>query len=206
MYKASNTIKIILLGEAGVGKTNLINVCCDLKFEENSQSSMTSSFLEKKVTIKETEFNLRIWDTAGQERFRCLNSLFINDSQICIFVYDVTRRDTFKEIEYWVKTVEEKLGKKPIFGLAGNKSDLYDETQVSQEDGENYAKEIGASFALTSAKVNKAGFVVFVNELVQKFLESNKFNEWEFVSDKKQKENIEINTKNGEKEKKSCCK
>ena len=203
MYKEANSIKVILLGESGTGKTNLIRVCCDLPFEEFTQSSISSSFSEKKIKIKDIEYNLKLWDTAGQEKFRALNSIFIKDSQICILVYDVTRRESFQEIGFWVQMAKEKLGQNALLGVAGNKSDLFNDIKVPEEEGEKYAKEIGALFTITSAKADPQGFVNFVTELVQKFLENNKFNEWEFYNEKKK--TITINSVVPKKEKKSCC-
>ena len=203
MYKEANSIKVILLGEAGTRKTNLIRVCCDLPFEEFSQTSISSSFSEKKIKINETEYSLKLWDTAGQEKFRALNSIFIKESQICIFVYDVTRRDSFQQIEFWVKLVKEKLGENALLGVAGNKSDLFNDIKVPEEEGEKYAKEIGALFAITSAKADPKGFVNFVTELLQKYLETNKFDEWEIYNAKKKA--ISIEPVAPKKEKKSCC-
>ena len=180
MYQEDNSIKIILLGEAGCGKTNLINVCCDLEFDENSASNITASFSEKKITIKNTEYNLKLWDTVGQEKFRSLNSLFIKDSHICILVYDITMKKSFDELDFWLKTVEEKLGKRPLIAVVGNKIDLYENEKVSEEEGKDYAKKLKAPFLLTSAKTDSKGFIKFVNKLVEQFLEKHKLNEWEF--------------------------
>ena len=62
------------------------------------------------MTVKKKKYNLEIWDTAGQEQYRSLTKIFINDSKIVIFVYDITNRESFNEIDYWVNTVKEKLG------------------------------------------------------------------------------------------------
>ena len=201
MFREDNSIKIILLGESGCGKSNLINVCCGLEFDANSISNITASFSEKKIKIKNTEYNLKLWDTAGQEKFRSLNSLFIKDSQICILVYDITNKASFEELDYWLKTVEDRLGKKPLLAVVGNKLDLFENEEVSEEEGENYSNKIGAFFQRTSAKENRIGFSNFINKLVQEFLEKNKFNEWEFIS--RDKDRIAINKKEQIKKKKS---
>ena len=182
MYKESNTIKVILLGEAGAGKTNLINACCNVQFNPNSSSNLTASFSEKKIEINKTQYNLKIWDTAGQEKFRSLNTLFIKDSQICILVYDITNRASFEELNFWKKQVTDLLGDKPLIAVVGNKIDLYENEEISDEEGEEYAKSNGIEFGLTSAKTEPRSFEKFVKDLVAKFLEKNKFNQWEFVS------------------------
>ena len=182
MYNESNTIKVILLGEAGTGKTNLINACCNVQFNPNSSSNLTASFSEKKIEINKTQYNLKIWDTAGQEKFRSLNTLFIKDSQICILVYDITNRASFRELDFWKKQVTDLLGDKPLIAVVGNKIDLYENEEISEEEGKEYAKSKGIEFGLTSAKNEPRSFEKFVKDLVAKFLEKNKFNQWEFVS------------------------
>ena len=202
MYKEENSIKIILLGEAGAGKTNLIGTCCGLEFNPNSESSSTSSFLTKTIEINNTKFCLNLWDTAGQEKFRSLNTIFIKNSQICILVYDITKRNSFEELDFWKQKIEEQLGDKPVIGIAANKADLYENEQVSEEEGKEYANKIGASFAITSAKKEPESFQNFVSQLVKQFLEKNKFNQWEFVSDDKVKISSDNDEKNMVKKKK----
>ena len=203
MFKESNSIKIILLGEAGCGKTNLINACCGVAFNPISASNLTSSFSEKYVTIKNTKYCLKLWDTAGQEKFRSLNNLFIKDSNICILVYDITRKETYEELDYWKQTVTDILGDKPLIAVVGNKIDLFEQEQVTEEEGEEYAKKLGAKFKLSSAKKNPKEFEKFVESLLKEFLEKNKFNQWEFVANEAERLSIEKSVK--PKKKKGFC-
>ena len=192
MFNEANSIKIILLGEAGTGKTNLINVCCNLKFNPDTISSSTASFLEKKIEINNVKYSLKLWDTAGQEIYRSLNTIFIKDSKICILVYDITNRKSFEELDYWKNTVESILGNKTVLAVVGNKIDLYKEEKITEEEGEKYAKNIEAFFKITSAKNDGEGFANFVNELVEKYLQKNKFNEWEYVENDEDNGRISI--------------
>ena len=190
MLDDDSAIKIILLGESGTGKSNLINICCNLEFNPNTESNITSSILEKTINLGKIAYNIKLWDTAGQEKFRTVNNLFIKDSKICVFVYDVNNKATFKELDFWVKTVEDILGKDPILAVVGNKSDLKEE--VKKNEGEEYAKKIGAFFLQTSAKNDKNGFSSFINILVEEFLFKNNLNGWEIIS--KENERLSINT------------
>ena len=192
MSEDENSIKIILVGETGTGKSNLINVCCNLQFNPNSPSNISCSSLEKKITINNIEYIIKLWDTAGQEKFRSLNNLFIKDAKVCIFVYDHTNRRTFEDLDFWVKTIDELLGKNPILGVVSNKSDLVSKQKVKESEGKEYAEKIGASFYKTSAKEDKDGFSNFVNKLVEEFLTKNNLIGWEFYS----KDNIDNNTSN----------
>ena len=192
MSEDENSIKIILVGETGTGKSNLINVCCNLQFNPNSPSNISCSSLEKKITINNIDYIIKLWDTAGQEKFRSLNNLFIKDAKVCIFVYDNTDRRTFEDLDFWVKTLDELLGKDPILGVVANKSDLVSKEKVKESEGKEYAEKIGASFYKTSAKEDKDGFSNFVNKLVEEYLTKNNLIGWEFYS----KDNIDNNTSN----------
>ena len=203
MFKESNSIKVILLGEAGCGKTNLINACCGLAFNPNSQSNLSSTFTEKYITVNNTKYCLKLWDTAGQEKYRSLNNLFIKDSNICILVYDITNKKSFNELDYWKKAVTDILGDKPLLAVVGNKIDLFVKEEVTEEEGEEYAKKIGAKFNLSSAKKQAKEFEKFVETLLKNFLEINKYNEWEFAANQSERLTIEKTKK--QKHKKSCC-
>ena len=173
-------IKIILLGESGTGKSNLVNICCNLKFNENSASNISSTILEKIITIGNIQYRLKFWDTPGQKKFRSLNNIFIKDSKICIFIYDINNPDTFEALNYWVKTVEEILGNNVVYGVVANKIDL--EEIVDKKKGEELANKLDALFFEASAKNDKGEFSEFVNKLFEEFLNKNNLNGWEIVS------------------------
>jgi small GTP-binding protein len=170
MNDEDRDVKTILVGMSGSGKTNIINALVGRKFDESKFCTTTSSFLEKIMTVKKKKYHLEIWDTAGQEQYRSLTKIFINDSKIVIFVYDITNRESFNEIDYWVNTVKEKLGNEPIFGLVGNKKDLFLEETVKEEEGEKKAKEIGAIFRLTSAKTGQALIIDYLQNLLEEYV------------------------------------
>ena len=166
-------LKIILLGEMSVGKTSLINVYFDKQFHNKVNPTIGAEAKSKIVNINETTYKINMWDTAGAERFRSINQIFIKDSDIVILVYDITNQKSFSELSFWVKYVEELLGKDVILGVVGNKMDLFqefDEEQiVSKDEGEKYANEIGALFCETSAKEDAKGFESFVHNLINDF-------------------------------------
>ena len=178
--------KVILVGESGVGKTNLINIVTGGEFNSNEETSSNASFLMKKLKVKDKEYTIKLWDTIGQERLRTLTRLFYNDSKIAIFVYDITRKDSFEEIKnYWVKDVEEKLGKDIIRGVVANKKDLFLNEEVSTEEGEEYANSIGALFISSSAKTDSPEkFEGFLIKLYEKYLSKKETN----LSEPKDKE------------------
>ena len=154
MFKkeSDNDLKMILVGSSGVGKTNLINSLIDEKFQAITLATSSSTYVVKKIMINDKLYEVEIWDTAGQEKFYSLTKIFIKGAKLVIFVYDITQRKTFEEIDHWINTINEVLEEKPVIGLAGNKKDLYLKEEVNNEEGNEKAKEIGAIFRLTSAK------------------------------------------------------
>ena len=172
MSEEDDAIKVILLGEAGVGKTNLINIVTGIEFNDNEASTGTSSFSMKKLTVNGNKYSIKLWDTIGQERFRHLTKLFYNDSKIVIFVYDITQKDSFEELKkYWVKDVEDKLGKDVIKGIVGNKIDLFMKEEVTEDQGKEFAKSVDAEFLLSSAKTDgPKKFEDLLTKLYEKYL------------------------------------
>ena len=92
-------IKVILIGTSGTGKTNIIKAATNKPFEEDNNSTLTSSFVSKNITIDKKTYHIELWDTAGQEKFKSLTKLFIVDSKIVIFVYDITQKKSFEELD-----------------------------------------------------------------------------------------------------------
>jgi Ras-related protein Rab-1A len=145
---------ICLLGEAGVGKTSLLTRFCDNSFKERYNNTIGVDFRVITLKYKNIISKIHIWDTAGQERFRSLALNYINNSQGFIFVYDITNRESFNNIENWVNLALEKNNKNICNFLVGNKTDKEAERKVSVKEGEILAKEKNFFFLETSAKTD----------------------------------------------------
>ena len=142
-----NTIKckVVLIGKSGVGKTSIISRYTTNVFKEVLMTTPGANFTSKQVEFPQYKKTIKfeIWDTAGQERYRSLAKVFYNNASACILVYDITRKETFDDIiNYWVPEIKENAPKDIILALAGNKSDKYDKTEVSEEEGKSLAKEM----------------------------------------------------------------
>ena len=195
MSKQTDEIKIILLGNSGVGKTSLINTVTGREFSVDEKTTEGASFSVKKIKIDKEEYIFNIWDTIGQEKFRQLTKLFYHNSKIVIFVYDITNRTSFDDLDYWIKDIKEQLGDKIIKGLVANKLDLYLNEKVSTEEGQEYATLHKAKFIEFSAKNDSPNkFEEFLIELVK-----------EYLPNKIENKNISLKKNNGTKKKK-CCK
>ena len=168
-------IKIVLLGEAGVGKTSIIKRFYEDDFCENEETTYSSTFIEKELNINNQKAIIELWDTAGQEEFRSLTKIFIKNSKIIILVYDVTSLETFDSLNYWYEYLSKEAEQNLILGVAGNKTDLIFEKnhmeEVPTETAKKFAEKINASFALVSARESNIEINTLFNELIKKYLE-----------------------------------
>ena len=167
-------VKIILLGDQGVGKTNLINLATKREFNPNERSSITACHSTLKMEIDGLKFQINIWDTVGQEKYRQLTKIFFNNSKIVIFVYDITDVSSFKGIESWHQEIIDRIGDDIIKGVVGNKIDLYQNEEVLEEEGERYAESIKAKFLTISAKCDSPErFEKYLRELLKEYISKN---------------------------------
>ena len=167
-------IKSILLGETGVGKTNLANAVVDLRFDQNSKSTVNALYVQKRMNIFGKDYELRLWDTAGQEQYRALTKLFYKDSKVVIFVYDITNKKSFTELNFWINEIKESLGDEPVLGIVGNKSDLNEFQEVDDDVAKKFAEEKGMKFKLVSTKDEPKSFKIFLRMLIKDYLKKNK--------------------------------
>ena len=143
----------MFLGEQSVGKTSLITRFMYDSFDNMYQATIGIDFLSKTMYLEDRTVRLQLWDTAGQERFRSLIPSYIRDSSVAVVVYDISSKKSFENTRKWVDDVRSERGNDVIIVLVGNKTDLGDKREVTQQMGEEEAKRCGALFIETSAKV-----------------------------------------------------
>eukprot|EP01088_Endostelium_zonatum_P003483 TRINITY_DN14698_c0_g1_i1.p1 TRINITY_DN14698_c0_g1~~TRINITY_DN14698_c0_g1_i1.p1 ORF type:complete len:211 (-),score=39.52 TRINITY_DN14698_c0_g1_i1:130-762(-) len=144
--------KLVLLGQAGVGKSNLVLRFVKGEFLENNESTIGAAFLTQTVALSDGSMvKFEIWDTAGQERFNSLAPMYYRGAQAALVVYDITNENSFARAKTWVRELEGQGGKM-VIALVGNKSDLETIRRVSTADGQSYAEEKNLLFMETSAK------------------------------------------------------
>ena len=195
--------KITLIGESSVGKTSFIKQYISNTFNQEIQSTIGGEREYKTIEIDGKKIRLAFWDTAGQEKFRSLSRIFINKSNIVIFVYDITQKDSFEKIkEIWYPTTIEILGNdNVVYGIAANKCDLYENEEVKYEEGEAYAKSINAIIKETTA-INHKQIEELIFELVKAFLDKGIE---EDQSDIRSKLAVSKTKKIPKEQRKKCC-
>ena len=117
------------------------------------QATIGIDFLTKTLYVNDKMVRLQLWDTAGQERFRSLIPSYINDSQVAVVCYDITQKTSFDHVKSWVEEARKIRGDQVSIIIVGNKIDLAEKRQVSTEEGQALADELGTKFTEASAKV-----------------------------------------------------
>ena len=143
--------KLILIGDAAVGKTNILSKYLRNEFDSNSKSTVGVEFGTKNITLENNKIKLQIWDTAGQERYRSVTSAYYKGAKGAILVYDITRKATFENIDKWIPDLKTNGDSDIIIMLIGNKCDLENERQVSLSEGKEKAENYKIAFLETSA-------------------------------------------------------
>ena len=219
------SIKVVLVGESGVGKTSIIQQFTAKKFDPHRETSLSAQFISKTVNFQDLgkEIKFDIWDTVGQEKYRSLAKIFYKDAKVIVFVYDITTEYSFNELKnYWYEETRSNTDGSPILAVVGNKIDLYKDQKVSNNDGKEFAEKIGAIFQTTSAQSDSGISTLFDNigktYLIPNFdyRATDKTAQENFMK-KKQEENnkkdmqkrvkgVQLdNKKVDEKQKKKCC-
>ena len=166
-----NFHKVVLIGESDVGKIEIISQFLN---QTSNTEALTQKFFRKNLELKNGNFvTLDIYDTIGDVKDRFESKIFYKDAKAIIFVYDCTDEKSFKKLkEYWYKDMKQRTNKDVIFVVAGNKSELYENKKVSNEEGEEWAKSIGAVFFSTSSKYG-SGIDEMFNYIVEKINNPN---------------------------------
>jgi Ras-related protein Rab-11A len=167
--EANVLVKIILTGESGSGKSNLLSQFVRQHFNSDAKSTIGFECATKTLQIRDQIVKAQIWDTAGQERFRSITTTYYQGAHGVLIVYDITNYQSFKGVSKWLSELEKYAEPSAVKMLIGNKSDLADTRSVPVADGQKLAAAQHLLFLETSAKtaenVNEA-FVALVREIV----------------------------------------
>ncbi|KAJ3268944.1 Ras- protein Rab-5A [Terramyces sp. JEL0728] len=148
-------VKLVLLGEAAVGKSSIVLRFVNGEFQDNKEPTIGAAFLTQKCKLDDKIIKFEIWDTAGQERFHSLAPMYYRNAQAAVVVYDITKSASLEKAKAWVKELQRQANPNIVIALVGNKLDLQVNREVSSEEAEEYAKESGLLFMEASAKTGE---------------------------------------------------
>ncbi|KAI4299499.1 hypothetical protein L6164_032957 [Bauhinia variegata] len=143
--------KIVLIGDSGVGKSNILSRFTRNEFCLESKSTIGVEFATRTLQVEGKTVKAQIWDTAGQERYRAITSAYYRGAVGALLVYDITKRQTFENVLRWLRELRDHADSNIVIMMAGNKSDLNHLRAVSTEDAQSLAEKEGLSFLETSA-------------------------------------------------------
>ena len=147
-------LKFIIIGDAAVGKSNLLVRYTSGQFKEEYQLTIGVEFGSNNVIIGDNTYRIQIWDTAGQENFRSITRSYYKNTACAIIVYEISNKKSFENISSWIEECKNTAPKSILMVLVGNKCDL-DNREVTEEEGREFAEKNGMLFFETSAKTGK---------------------------------------------------
>eukprot|EP00752_Nemacystus_decipiens_P002464 g2320.t1 len=143
--------KVVLIGDSGVGKSNLLSRFTRNEFNLESKSTIGVEFATKSIQTEGKTIKAQIWDTAGQERYRAITSAYYRGAVGALLVYDISKHVTFENVERWLKELRDHAEANIVVMLIGNKSDLRHLRTVTHEEAMEFAKKHNLAFLETSA-------------------------------------------------------
>ena len=188
-------LKLILLGDSGVGKTNLISRYISNSFDENTRATIGVEFFCKNFRInKKRTIKVEIWDTAGQERYKAITSVYYKGAKGAFIVYDITSRKTFENIDKWIGEIKERTTDDVKLIIIGNKTDLNNEREVKSEEALIKYQDMDIPLIETSALEDTNVNEAFINliKIVYKDIARKEIEERKSISDNKISQGIDL--------------
>ncbi|KAF7226539.1 RAB11a, member RAS oncogene family, like [Nothobranchius furzeri] len=143
--------KVVLIGDSGVGKSNLLSRFTRNEFNLESKSTIGVEFATRSIQVEGKTIKAQIWDTAGQERYRAITSAYYRGAVGALLVYDIAKHLTYENAERWLKELQDHADSNIVIMLVGNKSDLRHLRAVPTDESKSFAEKHGLSFLETSA-------------------------------------------------------
>ena len=194
--------KILIIGDAGVGKSNLLLRYVKNEFASDMRSTVGVEFGTKMLKIDNYDIKAQIWDTAGQERYRAITSAYYKGAKGVLIVYDITKKNTFENVDKWLNDFKMKSDDDAAIVIVGNKSDLINEREVSIEEATLKAQVNHLAFFETSAKENEnvhSAFMSLMNQVLKNYKKNNSEDDFNGNGHlKKEKKKNFVNGSNGE--------
>lgn len=159
--------KVVLIGESGVGKSNLLSRFTKNEFNHDSRTTIGVEFSTRTVQLSGFTIKAQIWDTAGLERYRAITSAYYRGAVGALLVYDITKHLTYESVERWLKELYDHADPHIVVMLVGNKTDLESERSVPTEEAKDFAEKKDILFLETSALESTNVEAAFTNVLAE---------------------------------------
>ena len=166
-------IKLLIVGDPGVGKSNFIYRYTKDQFSDNTLSSVGFESNSKEIDITDKKVIVQLWDSAGEDKFKSITKNLFSRVQGIIIVYDITNKQSFLNVPNWIKLINEDNNNIP-YVLAGNKCDLQKERVIQEEEGKKFSHDNNIDFLETSAKED-INIMECINNFVKKIVNSENF-------------------------------
>ena len=151
MTATATSVKLVLLGDSGVGKTSIATQYISGKAPQSVKPTIGAAFVTKSIVVDGQPIELLIWDTAGQEVYRGLAPMYYRSALIAIVVYDITRQQSYESVAYWINELKANADSRTVIVVCANKTDLEDQRAVDENIAQQFAESHGALYAATSA-------------------------------------------------------
>lgn len=184
---ANPAIKMVFIGDSGVGKTSLIYRYEKDEIFDNPTPTIGAAYLSKLYKYNDVDIELRIWDTAGQETYQSLAPIYFLHSMVGFVVFDISHRSSYNNVKQWIDQLREFAGPNVVTVIVANKSDLESSRQVGKEEYEGLARDVNAICIETSA-VTGVGISEMINESISLLIQTNNDMRYELNNWKKQNE------------------
>ena len=196
--------KIVLIGDSGVGKTNILSRYLTNEFSLTTQATVGVEFGSKIIKKGEKLIKLQIWDTAGQERYKSITSAYYKGSKGAFVVYDISRKNTFDNVDKWINELKNNGSEDVFIMLVGNKSDLKDQREITEEEVKKKAELYNVAFCETSALEGKNigyAFENLIKKITKKVEKEREKNGKNVIKNKDEGKTITLETGNDNKNK-----
>ncbi len=208
--KEEYKFKVVVVGDSGVGKTNLIKRFINDTFNKDSKATVGVEFLSKTYLINQEVFKIEIWDTAGQERYKSITAAYYKGAKGAMIVYDVTNQTSFDNVDNWANEIKEKAARNINLMIVGNKTDLTDKIVVTSEVATEKAKALEIPIMETSALDStnvKEAFYQLLREMYKSVKDLMKEYEQKQAGTPVEQDSngVALDTKEEKKEKKGGC-
>ena len=204
-------MKLILVGDSGVGKTNILSKYLKNDFDPDSKATVGVEFGTKNIEIDNKRIKVQIWDTAGQERYKSITSTYYKGAKGAFIVYDITRKSTFDNIDKWIGDLKNNGDENMIVYLVGNKSDLNDMREVRKDEAMTKSEKFNIAFSETSALYGDNIHKIFQDLMEKVYINfyrnvntnrEKEINKGVDLNEEKKKKN---NNQNSQESERKCC-